>query len=194
MAARISRSSPFSGGEGGADGVGLATTGPRYFGTACQTLPAASDAQFCPAPRLRRHTRSVRSVPQQECRPHLLAAVEHGGLPLRCNKEESHVILAHRPEARAQRDELLPIVRFAVTQRLDEATADYWDHATLLELAVLASDKEAAREFLGKALIAVRENWEPKTTARNLGLIRDARGDGQPWLDDIIAELEERAK
>ena len=93
----------------------------------------------------------------------------------------------------ARKDELLPVVRFAVTQRLKSAKPDYWDYATLLELAVLASNDDAVEQVLGDALTAVREPWEPMTTANNLKLIRDARaarGAAAKWLDEVIAALE----
>lgn len=89
--------------------------------------------------------------------------------------------------------ELLPLVRFAVKQRLKSGKPDYWDHATLLELAVLDGDEQAAARDLADALARVRESWEPVTTARNLRLIRDgrsARGTVPAWLDRILAELE----
>jgi hypothetical protein len=73
---------------------------------------------------------------------------------------------------------------------------DYWDYATLLELAVLADDEGEAAGWLGKALAAVRETWEPASTANNLKLIREARrerGVEQPWLDEVIGELEAAA-
>ena len=53
--------------------------------------------------------------------------------------------------------------------------ADYWDHATLLELAVLARDEDDAADRLGDALAVARASWELETTARNLALIRDMR-------------------
>ena len=46
---------------------------------------------------------------------------------------------------------------------------------TLLELAVLARDEEAASDALADALASLREGWEAETTARNLRLIREAR-------------------
>lgn len=94
-----------------------------------------------------------------------------------------------------RRDELLPVVRFAARQR-QAAKPDFWDHATLLELAVLASDREAAGQHLGDALVAVREAWEPESTANNLKLIREARrarGCAEPWLDEMITALEKRS-
>ena len=95
--------------------------------------------------------------------------------------------------ATKQKLELLPVVQFAVTQRLKSIKPDYWDYATLLELAVLEGNAEAANQYLSYALVAVREQWEPMTTANNLRLIRDSRrkrGVDQPWLDEIIEKLE----
>jgi tetratricopeptide (TPR) repeat protein len=95
----------------------------------------------------------------------------------------------------ARRDQLLPVVRFAVEQKLQGGEPDYWDHATLLELAVLASDRERASEHVADALAAVREAWEPETTARNLRLIRDARAarhEDVGWIDEVIAALEKK--
>jgi tetratricopeptide (TPR) repeat protein len=97
------------------------------------------------------------------------------------------------PKALAKKSELLPIVRFAVQRRLTEAKADYWDRATLLELAVLAGDEGAARDALSDALATVREAWEPESTDNNLALIRDARkrrGQAEAWLDDIVRSLD----
>ena len=56
-----------------------------------------------------------------------------------------------------------------------DSGGDYWDHATLLELAVLARDQDAAADHAASALAIVREPWEPATTARNLRLIREMR-------------------
>ncbi len=87
---------------------------------------------------------------------------------------------------------LLPVVRYATIRRVEDTTPDYWDHATLLELAVLAADKQAAEEHLGDALSSVREPWEPKTTARNLRLIaeaRAARGEDTGWITTLSEHL-----
>ncbi len=87
---------------------------------------------------------------------------------------------------------LLPVVAYAVERRIAAGAPDYWDHATLLELAVLREDESAAARHLADALAAVREPWEPETTARNLWLIRAAwaaRGVVQDWLDATAAAL-----
>jgi hypothetical protein len=99
-------------------------------------------------------------------------------------------------KARDEERRLLPVVRFAVDRRLQGKKPDYWDHATMLELAVLGNDELAARQSLGSALAAVRERWEPETTANNLNMIADARkerGETVAWLSEIIDELAKRA-
>ena len=97
-------------------------------------------------------------------------------------------------EALAQ---MLPVVRYAALQRVrkdDNGGGDYWDHATLLELAVLARDQDAAADHAANALAVVREPWEPATTARNLRLIREtraARGEDAAWIGEIEQALAE---
>jgi tetratricopeptide (TPR) repeat protein len=90
------------------------------------------------------------------------------------------------PDARGK--EILPVVRYAVKRRMATAQPDYWDYATLLELAVLDSDQDRAVEALSAALAAIRASWEPQTTANNLRMIREARerrSVAQPWLREI---------
>ncbi len=91
-----------------------------------------------------------------------------------------------------EREQLLPVVRYAVERRIAAGEPDYWDWATLLELAILQKDEAAARSNLAKALAAIREPWEPETTARNLRLIREARlqRKEQPaWADKVEEAL-----
>ena len=87
-----------------------------------------------------------------------------------------------------RRSALLPVVTYAVQRRVIAGRPDYWDHATLLELAMLAGHEQKARDALADALAAIREVWEPETTARNLGLIRSARtrrGEATQWSLDV---------
>ena len=72
---------------------------------------------------------------------------------------------------------------------------DYWDYATLLELAILAKDKEASFNFLAKALTHLREGWEGETTLRNLRTIREARekrNEVVPWTKKIEDSIEKK--
>ena len=89
--------------------------------------------------------------------------------------------------------EILPIVRFAARQTAKAGKDDYWDHATLFELAVLARDEDAADLHLGAALTKLRHRWEAETTIRNLRLILDVRtrrGEASPWLATLIDDLD----
>ncbi|HVN79837.1 MAG TPA: TRAFs-binding domain-containing protein [Terriglobia bacterium] len=89
---------------------------------------------------------------------------------------------------------LLPVVSYAVERRIKAGVPDYWDHATRLELAILAKDKEGAQTAIVVALAAVREPWEPETTLNNLRLIRESRerrGEIVNWaktLEDALAK------
>jgi MAP3K TRAFs-binding domain len=96
-----------------------------------------------------------------------------------------------------RRETLVPVVRYAVERKIAAGKPDYWDYATRVELAVLARDATGAEAALADALAAVREPWEPETTARNLRLIRETRerrGDAPPWAKEIEDELTRRAK
>jgi hypothetical protein len=96
-----------------------------------------------------------------------------------------------------RREELLPVVTYAVKRRIAGGESDYWDHATLLELAILSGDRAAAAAALADALAAVRESWEPESTVRTIERIRDARrrsGEETGWLDEIEQALAEAAR
>jgi hypothetical protein len=101
--------------------------------------------------------------------------------------------IAEPPDPR--REQLVPVVAYAVARRIAAGEPDYWDHATRLELAVLARDQAAAADALASALAAVREPWEPQSTLRNLRLIsaaRAKRGTPVPWAEALERALEER--
>jgi hypothetical protein len=96
-----------------------------------------------------------------------------------------------------RRVQINPVVRYAVERKIATGKPDYWDFATLLELAVLARDEERALDALGNALASVREVWEPETTARNLLLIREAwenHGEVISWVNGIENELMRKVK
>jgi hypothetical protein len=70
--------------------------------------------------------------------------------------------------------QLLPVVRYSAMRKA-RRNPDYWDYATLLELAVIGRDDAEAERQLAEALGVARASWELQTTARNLALIRKAR-------------------
>lgn len=91
-----------------------------------------------------------------------------------------------------RRQDLLPVVSYAVERKIASGRPDYWDYATRLELAVLGKDQEKAAQALGDALACVREVWEPETTVRNLRLIREVREGRRevlPWAREAEEEL-----
>jgi tetratricopeptide (TPR) repeat protein len=99
------------------------------------------------------------------------------------------------PETDPRQAEILPVVRYAA-ERKAKRNPDYWDHATLLELAVLARDLDDAQDQLSEALALARAGWELETTARNLRLIRDmreGRGEDAGWIDALATTLVDRA-
>jgi hypothetical protein len=88
------------------------------------------------------------------------------------------------------------VVRYAVQRRIASGQPDYWDHATLLELAVLGANEDDAAQALSDALAAVREVWEPESTAANLKLIRLARAQRNTpvaWAQEVEDALLKRA-
>ena len=103
--------------------------------------------------------------------------------------------LKEPPELR--KEQIIPVVRYAVERKIASGKPDYWDYATLLELAVLAKDEEKAMKALSDSLAVIREVWEPETTARNLRLIREARerrGEFVQWEKGIEEELMRRTR
>jgi tetratricopeptide (TPR) repeat protein len=102
--------------------------------------------------------------------------------------------LRNPPDERAK--QLVPVVRYGVQRKIERGKPDYWDYATLLELAVLEGNQDATTQALGDALANVREKWEPETTARNVRLIRvtrQARGDPTPFEADVEQALGQAA-
>jgi hypothetical protein len=100
--------------------------------------------------------------------------------------------IAEPPDPR--REELIPVVSYAAKRRIEAGQPDYWDHATRLELAVLAKDQQGASDVLSDALANIREPWEPASTARNLRLIceaRERRGEDVGWMIEIEQALKQ---
>jgi len=100
-------------------------------------------------------------------------------------------------DALAEADRLVPLVSFAVARRGGASSSDYWDLATVLELACIGGDWPAAGHVLPRVIAAADEPWMPKTTLDNLLLLKTARarqGQELPQVDEIIAELANRRK
>jgi tetratricopeptide (TPR) repeat protein len=99
-----------------------------------------------------------------------------------------------KPDVR--QEQILPVVRYSAMRKA-EKHADYWDYATLMELAVLAKDPDDADEQLSEALVLARASWELESTARNLSLIRTvrtARGEDAAWIKGLEDQLIDAAQ
>ncbi len=84
--------------------------------------------------------------------------------------------------------ELIPVVEYAVRRKIASGGSDYWDHATLLELAVLAGDRDASAIPRSPTAHAARPDvWMLETTADTLRAIV-ARG-GPKWIAKLEREL-----
>ena len=90
-----------------------------------------------------------------------------------------------------RKDEILPVVTYAVKQKM-KSGSDYWDYATLLELAILENNVDKAEELLADVLVHIREPFEPKTTANNIKFIREHReskGEETEWIKRLETTL-----
>jgi MAP3K TRAFs-binding domain len=87
--------------------------------------------------------------------------------------------------------ELQPVVLFAIGRRGGLGSSDYWDVATVLELAVIGRDQALAEKALGRIELLEPQDWERKTTADNLGILAEAleRSDDQEWAEALRRRL-----
>ena len=100
-----------------------------------------------------------------------------------------------KQEPDPRRIDLIPVVKYSLQRKIAMGKPDYWDYATLLELAILAKDKEASFNFLAKALTHLREGWEGETTLKNLRIIREAReirNEVLPWTKKIEESIQKK--
>ena len=87
------------------------------------------------------------------------------------------------------------MVNFAVARRGGAGSSDYWDLATVLELACIGEDWVIATRVLPKAILAATHSFKTATTIGNLRLLKQARerqGREVTELDGILNELSER--
>jgi hypothetical protein len=106
-------------------------------------------------------------------------------------------LLVQKGDASALKDaeRLLPLVSFAVARRGGASSKDYWDLATVLELACVGGDWTLATQVLPRALLAATDPFKTGTTFDNLQLLKRAReqaAQAVPNLDAILAELSAR--
>jgi tetratricopeptide (TPR) repeat protein len=91
--------------------------------------------------------------------------------------------------------DLIPVVHYAALQRA-RANGDYWDFATLLEIAVLGRNHQEARRAAAEAITRAKEPFALKSTVRNLSLVRKARqrrGEDAGWIVTLEDALRRKA-
>ncbi len=74
-------------------------------------------------------------------------------------------------------------MRYAAERKIARGAGDYWDHATLLEVAVLERDEKRIDDALADTLAEKGriDGWSPESTADNLRDIAAARAEkGEP--------------
>lgn len=102
--------------------------------------------------------------------------------------------LADPPDPRRQ--QIAQVVAYSLERSLATGHADYWAHATRLELALIQGDEAQASEALSDALAYLREGWEAETTLQNLRAIaaaRQSRGQSIDGMGSALAGLEDAA-
>lgn len=102
-------------------------------------------------------------------------------------------------DALNQVDYLTPLVAFAVARRGGLTSTDYWDLATVLELALIGRDDAMARRALPRVLAAATAagaGWMPQTTADNLEMVLGLRTGQETttMLEQVIAALREKER
>ena len=71
---------------------------------------------------------------------------------------------------------LAPVVEYAVLRKMDKKTPEYWDCATLLELAVIENNEAKAKDYLKKAIACpIEGGWMLDTTIKNMKLLQENR-------------------
>jgi MAP3K TRAFs-binding domain len=82
---------------------------------------------------------------------------------------------------------LVPVVAYSTNRKVARDAGDYWDHVTLMELAVLMNDESAARTALGSALATKHDRFMTGTTGDTLDSA--IKNGGPPWLSDLRKAL-----
>jgi tetratricopeptide (TPR) repeat protein len=86
-------------------------------------------------------------------------------------------LLMQKDDTEALREvaRLLPLVSFAVERRGGASSGNYWDLATVLELACIGDDWATANRVIPKVILAATNSFETATTLGNLRLLKQAR-------------------
>lgn len=88
---------------------------------------------------------------------------------------------------------LVPAVEYAVKAKMKRKEPDYWDYATLLELAVIEDRYSEAKQFFFKAEPLANESWMFETTKNNLEIIVHYRMGRNEEVTSILKIIQEFA-
>lgn len=90
-------------------------------------------------------------------------------------------------------EKILPVVKYSLERKFDSKKLDYWDYATLLELAVIEKDYLKVQQHLENILSFTPspEPWQIQTTAKNIDIIIRAREERKENNDNEKKVIEE---
>ena len=93
--------------------------------------------------------------------------------------------------SRDEMDQVLPVLRDIIDQRMSEGPSGYWEIATGLELAALARDWSSAERYAAEARSRAAAPWMIESTSRNLQLIADnlEMTESREELQSVIGKL-----
>jgi hypothetical protein len=96
------------------------------------------------------------------------------------------------PDDLERLEQLVPVVQFAVARRGGLGSKDYWDRATVLELAVIGSDEPTARRAKATIMLDPPPGWMLETTGRNLRILAQSlssAGKEAGWVGELADAL-----
>jgi tetratricopeptide (TPR) repeat protein len=98
-------------------------------------------------------------------------------------------------ELKGDRDAIktvMPVVEYSVLRKKEKKKPDYWDEATLAELAVISNRYDDARKHMVEAKKTEPVEWMLQSTNKNFTMIKDfreKRGENNDELKKIIEGL-----
>lgn len=132
-----------------------------------------------------------------EARTHLKKALEYYKKGFEFDPRDAYpgINYATCLELSGKREEalrLVPAVEYAVKSKMKRKDHDYWDYATLLELAIIENKFDTAEDFFYEAKPLATEVWMKTTTKYNLEKIinfRKQRGEEISGIEKIVGLL-----
>ena len=88
---------------------------------------------------------------------------------------------------------IFPVVKYSLERKFESKKLDYWDHATLLEIAIIEKNYSKLNQYLMDmvSLVPIPEKWQIESTAKTISLITSARKERKENVDNEKMVLEE---